>query len=184
MDSFWRVEVAFSGIEEKGDNIKSESSNLPMKVLPPWMIKQGMNLMKEQRGEVKEEAEIDGSLAPVGSSDEKKSTTETDVKKIQDKYFKVYYAALLKRQHEQEAANRGQELSNSGISNGAADISSELQVGRKFESDDKDLGDDIEWEEAAPAGSTSENFKVNDLNVQADASGDDDDDDGLDWKEG
>lgn len=55
-----------------------------MKVLPPWMIKQGMNLTKEQRGEVKEEGKMDGSRAPAGASDEKKSATEKhDEKNIQ-----------------------------------------------------------------------------------------------------
>ncbi|XP_027126210.1 uncharacterized protein [Coffea arabica] len=180
-----KVEVDFSGTEEKGENIKSDSGSTPMKVLPPWMIKQGMILTKEQRGEVKEEAKMDGSSAPAGSSDEKKSAAETDVKNIQDEYFKAYYAALLQRQHEQEAALREQGLPNSSISNGAADTSFERQVGLKSKRDDQDDGDDVEWEEAAPAGNTtSENFKVNDLNVQADASGDDDEDDGLDWEEG
>lgn len=179
-----KVEVDFSGTEEKGENIKSVSASTAMKVLPPWMIKQGMNLTKEQRGEVKEEAKMDGSSAPAGSSDEKKSAAETDVKNIQDEYFKAYYAALLQRQREQEAALREQELPNSSISNGAADTSFERQVGMKSKRDDQDDGDDVEWEEAAPAGNTSENFKVNDLNVQADASRDDDEDDGLDWEEG
>ena len=88
MDGFWQVEVDFSGTEEKGENIKSDSGSTPMKVLPPWMIKQGMILTKEQRGEVKEEAKMDGSSAPAGSSDEKKSAAETDVKNIQVRKMK------------------------------------------------------------------------------------------------
>lgn len=84
MVEFWQVEVAFYGVEEKGENIKSESASTPMKVLPPWMIKQGMNLTKEQRGEVKEEAKADGTSTAVGSSDEKKSAAENnDVKNYQ-----------------------------------------------------------------------------------------------------
>lgn len=67
-----KVEVAFSGLEEKGD-IKSEVSVTPMKVLPPWMIKEGMNLTKEQRGEVKQESNMEGTSAAAGSSDDKKS---------------------------------------------------------------------------------------------------------------
>ncbi|KAL3512293.1 hypothetical protein ACH5RR_025010 [Cinchona calisaya] len=180
-----KVEVAFSGIEEKGENIKSESANAPMKVLPPWMIKQGMNLTKEQRGEAKEEAKMDGSSAPSGSVDEKKSATESvDVKSIQDEYVKAYYAAILQRQREQEAANKEQELPSSSISNGAYNTSPQRQLGMKSKRDDQDEGDDVEWEEAAPAGNAIGNFKVNDLNVQADASGDDEDDDGIDWEEG
>lgn len=77
----WQVEVAFSGAEGKGGNIKSEADGTSLKVLPPWMIKQGMNLTKEQRGEVKQEAKMDGSSAAVEFSDDKKSTIESDDKK-------------------------------------------------------------------------------------------------------
>jgi transcription initiation factor TFIIE subunit alpha len=45
------------------------------------MIKEGMNLTKEQRGEVKQESRMDGSSAAVEFSDDKKSTVETDDKK-------------------------------------------------------------------------------------------------------
>lgn len=76
-----QVEVAFSGLEEKGD-IKSEISATPMKVLPPWMIKEGMNLTKEQRGEVKQESNMEGTSAAAGSSDDKKSIETEDVKNI------------------------------------------------------------------------------------------------------
>lgn len=79
-----QVEVAFSGLEEKGD-IKSEISATPMKVLPPWMIKEGMNLTKEQRGEVKQESNMEGSSAAAGSSDDKKSIETEDVKNIKVK---------------------------------------------------------------------------------------------------
>lgn len=79
-----QVEVAFSGLEEKGD-IKSEVAATPMKVLPPWMIKEGMNLTKEQRGEVKQESNMEGTSAAPGSSDDKKSIEIEDVKNIQVK---------------------------------------------------------------------------------------------------
>lgn len=181
-----KVEVAFSGIEEKGENIKSENGNAPMKVLPPWMIKQGMNLTKEQRGEIKEEAKMDGSKAPVGAGDDKKSAAEKDdVKNIQDEYVKAYYAAILQRQREQEeATKREQELVNSNTVSGDFAMSSERQVGMKSKREDDDE-DDVEWEEAPSAGNTSKTFKVHDLNIQAeDATGDDDEDDGIDWEEG
>ncbi|KAI5660152.1 hypothetical protein M9H77_28945 [Catharanthus roseus] len=181
-----KVEVAFSGLEEKG-NIKSEGASAPLKVLPPWMIKQGMNLTKEQRGEVKEEGKMDGSRAPAGASDEKKSATEKhDEKNIQDEYVKAYYAALLQRQREQEVSvKKEEELPNSNPLSGDYGTSNERQVGMKSKREDEDDGDDVEWEEEATAGNTSKPFKVNDLNVQADAddaTGDDEDDDGIDWE--
>jgi transcription initiation factor TFIIE subunit alpha len=40
------------------------------------MIKQGMNLTKEQRGEVKQESKMDSSSTAVEFSDEKKSAKE------------------------------------------------------------------------------------------------------------
>lgn len=46
------------------------------------MIKQGMNLTKEQRGEIKQEAKMDASTsASAAISDDKKSTIENDEKK-------------------------------------------------------------------------------------------------------
>jgi transcription initiation factor TFIIE subunit alpha len=42
------------------------------------MIKKGMNLTKDQRGEVHQEAKIDSSSAAVKFSDEKKSAQEND----------------------------------------------------------------------------------------------------------
>lgn len=75
--------------------MKSEGGNAPTKVLPPWMIKKGMVLTKEQRGEVKEEAKMDGSKAPVGAVDDKKSAAEKDnVKNIQV-FFKLKSLLLL-----------------------------------------------------------------------------------------
>ncbi|KAG5532466.1 hypothetical protein RHGRI_026934 [Rhododendron griersonianum] len=144
-----KVEVAFPGVDERGEDTKSENSNSAMKVLPPWMIKQGMNLTKEQRGE--------------------------------DEYVKAYYAAILQMQ-QKEAAKREHELSNTDISNGVY-AKSDRQVGSKSKRDDNEGDEDIEWEEAAPTGNAGESYKVNDLNVEADASGDEDEDD-IDWEEG
>lgn len=173
-----KVEVAFSGVEEKGD-IKPE--NAPMKVLPPWMIKEGMNLTNEQRGGVKqEESKMEGGTSSASGAaamdfkDDKKLTNqEDDVKNLQDEYFKAYYAALLQRQKEQEeGTKKEQDLP-------AADV--EASNSRKRQRDDDD---DVEWEETPTAA--GETFKV-DLNVEAaEPSGDDedDDDDGIDWEEG
>lgn len=49
-----------------------------MKVLPPWMIKQGMNLTKEQRGEVKPDVKVEQSSISV---DEKKSNMDKEDEK-------------------------------------------------------------------------------------------------------
>ncbi|KAI7729557.1 hypothetical protein M8C21_016667 [Ambrosia artemisiifolia] len=169
-----KVEVAFSGVEDKGE-IKSEIA--PMKVLPPWMIKEGMNLTNEQRG-VKQESKMEGTSASMDMKDEKKSISqEDDAKNLQDEYVKAYYAAILQRQKEQEeAAKREQDLLTNNIPTDVDPSSS-----RKRQRDDD--GEDVEWEETPTAGET---FKV-DLNVEAaEVSGDEegDDDDGIDWEEG
>ncbi|MBA0653253.1 hypothetical protein Goklo_020450, partial [Gossypium klotzschianum] len=151
-----KVEVAFSGLDGKED-VKSESASTSLKVLPPWMIKQGMNLTKEQRGEVKQESKPDGSSAQPEFSDDKKSTVENDDKKkiqvcimrlLQDEYLKAYYAALYKKQQElEEAAKKQQELSDIPLATGLSD-SSNRQVGMKAKRDDNEGEDDIDWEEA------------------------------------
>ncbi|KAK9278956.1 hypothetical protein L1049_017326 [Liquidambar formosana] len=180
-----RVEVAFSGVDVKEEDNKSDIASTSLKVLPPWMIKQGMNLTKEQRGEVKQESKMESNSAPTDFSDDKKSMIGTDDgQNLQDEYVKAYYAALLKRQQEQEeSAKSQQELSKTDTPNGVSSTSSNRSVGMKSKRDEDEGDDDVEWEEEAPiAGNTSESYKVNDLNVQADASGDDEDD--IDWEEG
>ncbi|XP_039010421.1 transcription initiation factor IIE subunit alpha-like [Hibiscus syriacus] len=175
-----KVEVAFPGVDGKED-VKSESASSSLKVLPPWMIKQGMNLTKEQRGEVKQESKIDGNSAQPDLSDDKKSTAENDDKtNIQDEYLKAYYAALYKKQQELEAAAKKQELSDVPPATSLSD-SSNRQVGMKVKRNDTEGDDDICWEEAPIAGYTTESYKV-DLNVEAEESGDDEDD--VDWEEG
>ncbi|XP_010262725.1 PREDICTED: transcription initiation factor IIE subunit alpha [Nelumbo nucifera] len=177
-----RVEVALSGVEVKEEDSKPDAASTSMKVLPPWMIKQGMNLTKEQRGEVKQEPKVDHNSTPSGLSDDKKSKVndKEDEKDIQDAYIQAYYAAFIKRQQEQEAEKKKQqELENA--SNAPNDISSDRKVGMKSKRQEDERDDDVEWEEAPTTG-TSETHKLNDLNVQADASGDDEDD--IDWEEG
>lgn len=77
-----QIHVAISGVEDKEDS-KSGTGNAPMKVLPPWMIRQGMNLTKEQRGEGEQETKQDVTLEPSGLSDDKKSTVVKDEKSLQ-----------------------------------------------------------------------------------------------------
>ncbi|XP_030482673.1 transcription initiation factor IIE subunit alpha isoform X2 [Cannabis sativa] len=183
-----KVEVAFSGTEGQEDK-KSEVDHTSLKVLPPWMIKQGMNLTKEQRGgEVKQEAKMDGGVSTTETSEDKKSITENDDKKnLQDEYVKAYYAALLEKQKELEAATKQEELSNAQMLDGEASTSSSRQVGMKSKRVEDEGEEDVEWEEAAPvaAGNANEPYKV-DLNVEADATADneEDDDDDVDWEEG
>ncbi|KAK1384020.1 General transcription factor IIE subunit 1 [Heracleum sosnowskyi] len=168
-----KVEVNFSDVE-KGTNAKYENTSTPTKVLPPWMIKKGMVLNDEQRGEVKQESNMEGASATVGLSDDKKSIDQKDEKSLQDAYLEAYYAALFQRQHEQEESNkRKQEPFNT------TDDSTSRQVGMKSKrgnNDDDDVDENVEWEEAPTAGVTL------DLNVEVDALVDEEDD--IDWEEG
>ncbi|KAF4373275.1 hypothetical protein G4B88_007288 [Cannabis sativa] len=144
---------------------------------------------KEQRGgEVKQEAKMDGGVSTTETSEDKKSITENDDKKnLQDEYVKAYYAALLEKQKELEAATKQEELSNAQMLDGEASTSSSRQVGMKSKRVEDEGEEDVEWEEAAPvaAGNANEPYKV-DLNVEADATADneEDDDDDVDWEEG
>ncbi|KAL8124145.1 hypothetical protein AgCh_011960 [Apium graveolens] len=169
-----KVEVAFSDVGEKGANARSENTSIQTKVLPPWMIKKGMVLTDEQRGEVKGESNMEGASAAAELSDDKKSIDE---KNLQDAYLEAYYAALFQRQQEQEESNkRKQEPFNS------TDDTTLRQVGMKSKrgyNDDDDGDENVEWKEAPTAGNTGGTL---DLNVEADALGDEEDD--IDWEEG
>ncbi|XP_076896346.1 transcription initiation factor IIE subunit alpha-like [Bidens hawaiensis] len=103
-----KVEVVFGGAEEKGE-IKSE--NAAMKVLPPWMIKEGMNLTNEQRGRVNQDSNTEGSSASMDLKD-KSINQEDDAKNLQDEYMKAWYAALYQRQKEQEEATKMEQNNN------------------------------------------------------------------------
>ncbi|KAH1246658.1 General transcription factor IIE subunit 1 [Glycine max] len=166
-----KVVVDFNGTEDIKD-VKSETGSASLKVLPPWMIKSGMVLTKEQRGEAKEEIKMDGTSTSSSAQylDDKKST---------DEYIKAYYAALLKQQHELEAASK-QELPNTLTANDPSSSASNRQVGMKSKLEEDDDG--TEWEEAPVAGIGNENYKV-DLNVEADDTPADDDEE-VDWEEG
>ncbi|CAL1380895.1 unnamed protein product [Linum trigynum] len=170
-----KVEVAFSGIDGKEEDAKSESAGAALKVFPPWLIKPGMNITEEQRGEVKQESEMVGSLSS-GFSDDNKTVSEDDEKK------------LLQR-HELEAANKQQEVLETSDWNGPPESSPQRQVGMKFKREDDEGDDDVDWEEAPMRGESS-NYRVHDLNKEAKATpededeDEDDDDDDIDWEEG
>ncbi|KAK2411520.1 Transcription factor TFIIE, alpha subunit [Trifolium repens] len=184
-----KVVVDFNGTEGKGEGVKSETDSTSLKVLPPWMITSGMNLTKEQRGEVKQETKMDGTSTSTAAqyTEEKKSTIGHDDKNIQDEYIKAYYAALLKKQHELEEAAKNPLDANAaddGIEWEEAPSSSTSirKVGRKSKREDDD---GTEWEEAPARGNGIGAYKV-DLNVEAveaDAPAEDDEDD-IDWEEG
>ncbi|WJX30668.1 hypothetical protein P8452_19180 [Trifolium repens] len=94
-----------------------------------------------------------------------------------DEYIKAYYAALLKKQHELEEAAKTQDA------NAADDPSSSTsirEVGRKSKREEDDDG--TKWEEAPVRGNGIGAYKV-DLNVEADAPAEDDEND-IDWEEG
>ncbi|XP_057505584.1 uncharacterized protein LOC130788895 [Actinidia eriantha] len=177
-----KVEVAFLGSAEKEENIKSDGAKSAAKPLPPWMIKQGMNLTEEQRGKVKVEAMTEGTSTAFDSSDDKEQTTEeVNMKCLQEENARAYYATLLQRQQEQAAAiHREQELSNTDMSDGVKGIYLERQVGMKSKHDDFD---DVEWDDALPSGNTRESCEPEgkSFHDQAGALGDEDD---AFWEEG
>lgn len=73
---------------------------------------------------------------------------------LQDEYVKAYYAALLQQQyHQQEAASK--KVKEEQSTDDAPSMSTERQVGMKFKREDDDEGDDVEWEDAIPAGNCS-----------------------------
>lgn len=183
-----KVVVDFNNTEGRGEGVKSETDSTSLKVLPPWMITSGMNLTKEQRGEVKQETKMDGTSTSAATqyTDDKKSTIGHDENKnIQDEYIKAYYAALLKQQHEMEEAAKKQ-LPNTLAADDPSSSTSDRQVGMKSKREEDDDG--TEWEEAPIAeGNGNGGYKV-DLNLHAEEVPADDDDEGedddVDWEEG
>ncbi|CAL9154527.1 unnamed protein product, partial [Musa hybrid cultivar] len=152
-----RVEVALSGMEVKGEDNESDTKTSALKVIPPWMIKEGMSLTKEQRGDAVKVDDVSTYGDDKKSKDVKedeKSIQASKKKKTRDEYLKAYYAALLKRQKEQEEASRMQreaERSQSDLVDGVLEAYSERQVGKKAKREDYE-NDDVEWEEVPSAG--------------------------------
>ena len=69
----FQVEVVVDGEKEAGTESGKNGSD--MKVLPPWMIKDGMNLTKEQRGETSKESKFDEKSE---AKDDKKQDSKDD----------------------------------------------------------------------------------------------------------
>ncbi|OEL29893.1 hypothetical protein BAE44_0009089 [Dichanthelium oligosanthes] len=167
-----KVEVDLLGDGVKEEGAESGKNGSELKVLPPWMIKDGMNLTKEQRGETSKASKLDEKSE---AKDGKKQDSKDD-QSIQEEYIKAYYEALRKKQEEEEEKRRMQQEGDTFVS----DSQSERQVGKKYKREDEDEG--IEWEEQQPTGNTTEMYKLADLNAEAQESGDDEDD--LVWEEG
>ncbi|ERN15868.1 transcription initiation factor IIE subunit alpha isoform X1 [Amborella trichopoda] len=181
-----RVEVALSGVEEKEEDLKPDYAATVRKVLPPWMIKQGMNLTNEQRGEVKQEIKTENaSIAhPLEEKKPKEGEKQNAQTNIQEEYLKAYYAAILKRQQEEQAAAAYSVASTSNVMNGVSETQTERRVGMKVKREYNEDEDDVEWEDATPSGVSSVAPKINDLNEEADAPKEEDDEDEIDWEEG
>ncbi|XP_062200307.1 transcription factor efuD-like [Phragmites australis] len=165
------VEVEIGdGVKEEG--AESGKNGKHQKVVPRWMIREGMNLTKEQRGEPSSTSELDEKSE---GKDDKKQDSK-DEKSIQEEYIKAYYEALWKKQEEGDAKKRMQEEGERCVS----DSQSERQMGKKYKREDEDEG--IEWEEEQSAGNTTETYKLADLNAEAQESGDDEEE--IHWEDG
>ncbi|XP_031502828.1 uncharacterized protein LOC116265952 [Nymphaea colorata] len=181
------VEVSLSGVEVKEEDSKPAVAATAMKALPPWMIKQGMQLTKEQQGLVKQETKMDGLTSSNGSTEDKKPGNQEKeaTQNLQEEYLKAYYSALLERQKAAAvaaaAAAAATNASTLGTSTTVSEPTSQRQVGMKAKRED-DGDEDIEWEESESPGNVNEVRKVQDLNAVAEESGEDEDD--IDWEEG
>lgn len=175
-----KVEVSITGVSLDDGDTKPDSGQTDMKMLPPWMITQSMKITDEQRGGLKQESVTETTR---GLSDDKKSSVdlkdENNSKVVHDEYIKAYYAALYKRQQEQKEAvqREHQELEDT---NGVYHTTSDRRVGMKAKREGNDSDDNVEKEEAPASGHAN---KMYDLNVEASASGDEEDDSDL-WEDG
>ncbi|KAF7040636.1 hypothetical protein CFC21_050529 [Triticum aestivum] len=146
------VELAGSGVKAEGDESGRDGSAL--KVLPPWMVREGMNLTKEQRGESSNTSKGDEKSEV---KDEKKQDSKEDEKSLQDEYLKAFSSEI---HSERQVGMKAKREDENGEDEG------------------------VEWEEEQPAGNTSEEpYKFVDLNAEAPESGDDEEDE-IDWEEG
>ncbi|KAH7293025.1 hypothetical protein KP509_28G008500 [Ceratopteris richardii] len=180
-----KVEVSLAGVEVKEEDSKENVAGGPLKVLPPWMIRDGMNLTAAQRGEVevKPEEKLVDSAGLMGTKSDSKALEddkEAMQRKLQEEYAKAYYSALMQRQQEAMA--------------GSVNIASEATqrvVGEKAKREEGEDEEGLEWEEAdtfdeGPSTQdsglrTSSNVEVQN---QADDSQEYGDDEDIDWEEG
>ncbi|KAJ1695308.1 hypothetical protein LUZ63_012006 [Rhynchospora breviuscula] len=175
-----KVEVDLGGgVKEEA---QPEGKTVKAKVLPPWMIKEGMVLSKEQRGETSVEADATQET----TIDDKKQTDMMDDKSLKDEYYKAYYDAYHAKLQEVEAIKQEVRVSASDDLFGTTESSSHRQVGMKSKRGDDD-NDDVEWEGDQPTvdtGNAGTSYKLAaDLNMEAKESEEEEDDD-IDWEEG
>eukprot|EP00252_Welwitschia_mirabilis_P019576 TRINITY_DN4565_c0_g1_i3.p1 TRINITY_DN4565_c0_g1~~TRINITY_DN4565_c0_g1_i3.p1 ORF type:complete len:432 (-),score=130.71 TRINITY_DN4565_c0_g1_i3:866-2161(-) len=173
-----KVEVALSGMETKAEDSKQDGTGL--KVLPPWMITQAMNLTNEQRGEIKQESKSDGSKPFADTSEDRKPSVDDKSaaqQNIQEEYLKAYYAAIYKQQQEAAAAAAA----------AASQKTAERQVGMKAKREEEE--DEIEWEESATeakghgeGNATVQSNVSNNQNMSAEKNASGEDDDDIDWE--
>ncbi|KAG7621186.1 Transcription factor TFE/TFIIEalpha HTH domain [Arabidopsis suecica] len=178
-----KVEV---NLGEGNEDVTSTGGDSSLKMLPPWMIKQGMKLTEEQRGEMRQEANVDGEAAKL--SDDKKSVLENgdDNKDLKDEYLKAYYAAIMEQQKLAAKLNQQESAGESTTTDiESATTSSDRQVGMKSKREDEEEDEDVDWAEDASVAANG-NYKV-DLNVEAEEAEekeDGDEEDDIDWEEG
>ncbi|KAJ3709092.1 hypothetical protein LUZ61_012797 [Rhynchospora tenuis] len=181
-DTKVEVDLGGGGVKEEA---QPEGKPVKAKVLPPWMIKEGMVLTKEQRGETSVEADATQET----TIDDKKQSDIKDDKSLEDEYTKAYYAAYYAKLQEaaQPQVVKQEELGVSASDNlfTTTETSSHRQVGMKSRRDDDN--DDVEWEDAQPTvdtGNAGTSYKLAaDLNMEAKESEEEEDDD-IDWEEG
>lgn len=186
-----KVEVSLAGAESKEEDTKESAAGGPMKVLPPWMIRDGMNLTAEQRGEAKtdvkseDKAFLDGSIASTSNTDSKMMEDDKEAmqRKLQEEYAKAYYAALMQRQ---------QDAMSGAVGNNEALAEPDRVVGMKSKREGGEDDDDVEWEETDTFDegvSTQESgFATNDTQmpdqVGTNLDKDVEDDEDIDWEDG
>ncbi|CAL9226210.1 unnamed protein product, partial [Arabidopsis halleri] len=139
---------------------------------PDDLIKKGMNLTDEQRGEIRHGAKVyDGGLGEAAElSDDKKSTLGNglDDKDLKNEYIKGYLAAKLEQQELAEKLNQQEYAGQSTTTDiELATTSSDRQVGMKCKREEEDE-EDVAWEETFNV-SANGNYKV-DMNVEAEKS--------------
>jgi len=153
------------------------------------MIRQGMNLTNEQRGEVKQELKPDNISSFMGPAVEKKPTDDEKgniQQNLQEEYLKAYYAAIFKQQQEAEAAA-------TAAATATEEKPSERRVGMKAKREEDDEG--VEWDEPRTTGATGEGVEIgNAVQNLEDTNGQDgtimednaaeEEEDDIDWEEG
>ncbi|KAL9287539.1 putative transcription initiation factor IIE subunit alpha, TFIIEalpha/SarR/Rpc3 HTH [Arabidopsis thaliana] len=151
---------------EENEDVKSDEvgDSSRRKLTPSWLIKKGMNLSDEQRGEIRHEAKADDGGSSMENGD--------DDRNLKDEYLKAYYAAILEEQELAEKLNQQESAGKVTTDIELATSSSDRQVGMKSKREEE------EEEEASVAANG--NYKV-DLNVEAEEAEQDEND--VDWQE-